>query len=169
MLSKTTTRYPARCSAFAAWLPMYPAPPVTRTPRPSAANGEVREALRLHLLGRIDVASVENDWRSHQRPHLAEVGLAELVPLGDDRQRVGAVERVVALVAQSDAAVEQPLRDRPGGRIVRLHARALVQEQLDDRNRRRLAHVVGSRLERKSPERDRAAGQIPEMLLHLLD
>ena len=28
---------------------------------------------------------------------LREVGLAELVPLGDDRQRVGALQRVVAL------------------------------------------------------------------------
>ena len=42
----------------------------------------------------------------HQLPHLREVRLAELVPLGDDGQRVGAGQRVVALVAERDAVAE---------------------------------------------------------------
>src|SRR5262245_23329488 len=80
-LSNATTRCPARASALQAWLPMYPAPPVTRTEARSAANGKVGEAERAHVPGRIDVAAVEDDRRSHQLTHLLEIRLAELVPL----------------------------------------------------------------------------------------
>ena len=52
--------------------------------------------MRPHLLRVVDVAAVEDDRLPHQLLHAREVGLAELVPLGDDRQRVGALQRVVA-------------------------------------------------------------------------
>ena len=45
-------------------------------------------------------------------------------------------------------------------RIVRDDARAARGERVDDHARRRLAHVVGVRLERESPQRERAAGKI---------
>src|SRR5262249_59975716 len=41
--------------------------------------------------------------------------------------------------------------------------------QLENRNRRCFAHVVGSRLERQAPQRDGLAAQILEELLHLGD
>src|SRR5918994_826606 len=92
-----TTRRPAFPSAFAAWLPMYPAPPVTRTTRGSAAtNGVIREPVLLHLVRGEQVAAVDDHRRSHERPHALEVRTAELVPLGHDRKRVGAFQCVIA-------------------------------------------------------------------------
>ncbi len=60
-------------------------------------------------------------------------------------------------------------RHRRRRRIVGLHRRAAREQPLDDRNRRRLAHVVGARLERQPPHRDRPARQIAEVLLDLVD
>src|SRR5207247_9792295 len=102
---------------------MYPAPPVTRTLR-LAANGKIREAERPHLLGRVDVPAVEDDRRAHQAAHLLEVRLAELVPLGDDRQRVSPRKRIVASLGERDSALEAPLRRDAGFRIVGANRRA---------------------------------------------
>src|SRR5580704_14313976 len=100
---------------------MYPAPPVTRT-LPDlgdlASSGEVREAERAHVLGRVQVAAVEDDRRPEKGAHLVEVGLAELVPLRHDRQRVGTDQRVVALLAERDAIFEDAARRRLCFRIV---------------------------------------------------
>src|ERR1700704_4232316 len=98
---------------------MYPAPPVTSTEARSAANGEIGEAQRAHVLGRIDIAAVEDNRRSHQLAHLREVWLTEFVPFRHDCQGVGARQRLVALLAEGHAASEQPARRRPGLRIVR--------------------------------------------------
>src|SRR3954468_10400517 len=98
---------------------MYPAPPVTSTARELASNGEIREAERAHLLGRVNVAAVEHDRCLHQRLHLTEVRLAKLIPLRDHRQSVGAGKRVVALLAQRDSTVEDAASHRRGRRIVR--------------------------------------------------
>ncbi len=70
-------------------------------------------------------------------------------------------QRVVALVAERDAVAEDPPRRRARLRIVRAHRRTQRQQPLDDRNRRRLAHVVGPRLERQPPERNRPALRAP--------
>src|SRR6476646_6609798 len=128
---------------------MYPAPPVTRTVAPLPANGEIRESERAHLLS-----------------HLLEIGLPELVPLGDNRERIRARERVVALLAELDAAVEDPLGDRAGLGVVRANFRAGRDQPFDDRNRGRLPHVVRARLERETPQRDGAALHLLEVLLH---
>src|SRR6266850_7291945 len=127
-----TTRYPARRRACAAWLPMYPAPPVTRTVDGSvAANGVIDEPALLHLLGREQVAAVAHDGRSHQLQHLFEIGAPELVPFGHDRQAVGALERVVILVRKRHAAAEDRFRDPGGLRIVCLDGSARRQQRLD--------------------------------------
>src|SRR6476660_5118802 len=92
-----TTWCPARRRAFAAWLPMYPAPPVTRTVVfvSVPANGVIGEALVLHLGGGEEVPSVEHDRFTHQRFHPLESRVPELVPFRHDRQAVGSLERVV--------------------------------------------------------------------------
>ena len=84
----------------------------------AASNGVIREAVLLHLGWREEVAAVEDQRRLHQRLHAIEIGLAELIPFGHDRQRIGALQRVVVrigvvkLVAE-DAAWRWPwLRDR---------------------------------------------------------
>ena len=81
-----------------------------------------------------------------------EVRLAELVPLGDDRERVGALERVVAVLAE----VRRVARRCPLATCVASGSYACTfapgrEQPLDDRDRRRLAHVVGARLERQPP------------------
>ena len=40
-----------------------------------------------------DVAAIEDHRAAHQRAHRLEVGAAELLPLGDDHERIGAFER----------------------------------------------------------------------------
>src|SRR3954467_10899507 len=92
-----TTPWPARRKAFAAWLPMYPAPPVTRTVvfGSVAANGVIREAVLLHLSRGEQVPPVEHDRAAHQRLHAVEVRPPEFVPLGHDRQAIGVLQRIV--------------------------------------------------------------------------
>ena len=89
---------------------------------------------------------------------LREVRLAELVPLGDDEQRVGALQRVVGVLGVVDLAALK-IRCATVARfgIERAHLGAALEQALDDRNRRRLAHVVGARLEREPPHGDRLA------------
>ena len=53
--------------------------------------------------------------------------------------------------------------------IVGLHLGALGEQRFDDRNRRRLAHVVGLGLERQPPHRDGLALERSEMRFDLLD
>src|SRR4029450_10825230 len=100
---------------------MYPAPPVTTTRAMLASDGEIREAQCLHLLPLVDVAAVEADRRahrfleprtgrlSHQSLEPRNVRLAELLPLGDDHQRVGVLQRVVVLAGIGDLVAEDAL------------------------------------------------------------
>ena len=60
-------------------------------------------------------------------------------------------------------------RRRRGLRIVGPHLRAAREQPLDDRDRRRLAHVVGARLERQPPDRDRPPRRVREVGLDLVD
>src|SRR5688572_24129942 len=143
------TRWPAARSALAVWLPMYPAPPVTRTVL--AANGVIREAVPLHLVRREQVAAVEDNRRSHQFAHAGEIGAAELVPLRDDCQRVSALHRVVAVRDVLNLRPEKTPRHLQRFGVVRLHFGACFRERVYQWNGGRFAHVVGPRLERQSP------------------
>ena len=67
----------------------------SRRHRGAAPIGIVGEAELAHLVRLVDVAAVEDHRLLHQRLHALEVRPAELVPLGDEQQRVGALERVV--------------------------------------------------------------------------
>src|SRR5271157_2103134 len=46
-----------------------------------------------------NVAAIEDDWLAEQPDHDLEIGVAELVPLGGDHQRIGLLERSVGTVA----------------------------------------------------------------------
>src|SRR5678815_4404995 len=94
---------------------MKPAPPVIRilTGLPlSGAHGatphrEVREAERLHLRGLVDVSAVEDHRLLEESLHALEIGPPELVPLRDQHERVGSLERVVVDLVIADAVAEQ--------------------------------------------------------------
>src|ERR1051325_7825988 len=84
--------------------PTWPAPPVTRmvrsvtrcSPDHLSANRVIREAQLRHAVERVEVAAVDDD-RATQRPlDATEVWMSVLVPIGDDRERVGVGQRVVA-------------------------------------------------------------------------
>ena len=77
---------------------------------PSSSDGVVGEPLSLHLLRAVDVPPVEDHRRLHQLAHALEVGLAELVPLGGNHERVGPLQGAIALIGQSDFLAEDPPR-----------------------------------------------------------
>src|SRR5947207_727046 len=94
------------------WIPHGPLciPPAARFPlhhrRARQADAVVVEAELLHLRRLVQVAAVEDDLAFHERLHAVEVGLAEGLPLGEDRERVGPVERVVLVLAVGDPVSE---------------------------------------------------------------
>src|SRR5688500_7467934 len=112
---------PAWRSAFAVWLPMYPAPPVTRTVVGLlAADGVIGESILLHLLRSEEIPAIEDDRRTHQRAHAAEVGSPELVPFRDDGEAVRSLERVIVLGGERHARAEDGAGDLRCLWIVRL-------------------------------------------------
>src|SRR3989441_5631473 len=96
--------------------PMKPAPPVTRTRIASggqdgtAADRVVFEAEPAHALGLPGIASVEHDGPAHQGAHPLEVQELELVPLGHERERIGAGGGLVGGVAIGDVGRQLPAR-----------------------------------------------------------
>ena len=154
--------------------PRNPAPPVIEhSHRPvSAADRAIREAELLHLARIVEIAAVEDDRTRQRALDAREVRVPELVPLGDDDERVGALERVV--VRRRVGRSGRPRRRRAScmrHRIVRDDGRAALEQLVDQRERRRLAHVVGLRLEREPPDRDACAraASSPNALLELLE
>ena len=131
-----------------------------------AADAVVGEAGRTQL-GRVEhVPAVDQQRIPHAPGRLAPVELGELGPLGHEHGRVGAVERLQRVGA--DRRLRQR-RDAVGDRVPRAHVRALGDEPAGEHEARRLAHVVGVRLEREPEQRDRLAAQAAEVLLQLPD
>ena len=84
-----------------------------------------------------------------------EVGMAVLVPVGHDGERVGAGRAPRSSTPRTRrASPSRRLRLVHRDGIVRDDRRAGREQLLDQRQRRRLAHVVRVRLERQSPHRD---------------
>src|SRR5438270_2848515 len=93
-LSRASTRLPCASSASHRCEPMKPAPPET-TARGfalplAAADTSVDEAELAHRGRHVDVAAVDQHRPTHRRLDPREVKLPELVPLGDEHERVGA-------------------------------------------------------------------------------
>src|SRR5689334_3296799 len=161
--------------------PMKPAPPVMRMRaidvvpvsargRGGAADRQVGEAVLAHDLGLVEVPAVEDDGPPEEPLHAREVGTAELVPLRDDEQGVGVLERLVVgpVVRHAVAEVRARLGERL--RVVDRELRAAREEALDDGDGRGLAHVVGAGLEGEAPDREAPAVQVlPELRRDLLD
>ena len=135
----------------------------------SAADAEVFEPGGTHLRGSYRLRPSKSKRLPQAAPQLAEIGAAELLPLGDDDQRVGAVERVdrrrrVARCAARRRRRGAPRPSPPDRRRVTVAPRA--SRSAIDARRRRLAHVVGVGLEREAPDRERAAGEVGAEALH---
>ena len=128
--------------------------------RPHAPDAVVVEAPARHVVGLIDVAQVDQDRPRHHGLQAVEIERAELLPLGDDHQRVGAFRARVWPVAIGDVA-EDGLRLLHAGRIVGADLRPHVLQRGDQRDRGRLAHVVGIRLEGEAEHRDGLAAHLP--------
>src|SRR5947209_19057976 len=117
------------------------------------------EVAQPHLLGLspvVDVAQVNENLAAHCRSDPVEVERAELVPLGDDDQRIGAIRRRIGVLGKLDTGEDLlGLLARHG--IERRDLGSALDQRLDNRNRRGIAHVIGVRLEREPEHADALA------------
>ena len=106
-----------------------------------------------------NVAAIENDRLAQQPDHDLEIGIAELVPLGGDHQRIGLLECSVGTVAirQSFAVDRADVGQRLG--VMNPQIGAGLQQRVDQDQGRRLADIVGAGLEGQAPDRDRPLAQ----------
>ncbi len=132
-------------------------------PDDGAADGVVDEALGGDPLRLVEVAQVDHQRRREPRLELREVEGAELIPLGRDDDPVGALGGLVGVRAEGDRRQERLRRGHRRG-VEGADRRAAFDEALDDRDRRRLAHVVGVALEGQAEHGDGLAGERPEGL-----
>ena len=73
------------------------------TSRPlAAADRIIAEAGARHVRRVVEIAAVEYHRRLERRPDVVEIRAAELAPLGDDRERVRALQRLGAALAQHE-------------------------------------------------------------------
>src|SRR5882762_8200187 len=160
--------------AFGGPVPRYGAPRAgdgqsahrqSRQPRPRgraserAADAVVGESQTTQFLRVVQVASIDDQGPLEKLLHPGEVRVAVLQPFGDDRECVGAGERVKPVAGIADAISKMMLRRLHRSRVVRLYPRAGREQLLDEHERRALAHVIGFGLERQAPDRDDPAAQ----------
>ena len=100
----------------------------------------------------VDVAQINEDLAAEQAGDAVEVERPELVPFGDNDQDIGALGCRIGVLGELDAG-EDLLRLLAGDGIERGNARLRARSGFDDRDRGRLAHVVGVRLEREAKDR----------------
>src|SRR5438477_10664195 len=94
-LSRASTRTPLASNARHRCEPMKPAPPETTARGLFAANAAIGEPETSHQGGVVDVAPVDDDGSAHQLLHTRHVELPELVPLGDEHDRIRARRHLV--------------------------------------------------------------------------
>src|ERR1041384_3592227 len=140
--------------------PINPAPPVIRY-LAIIASYRVVSKTELAQVRRIeDVATIENHRLLEQSFDAPKIRPAKFVPFGQNQQRCGAMSRVVVSMRVLDSIAEDFPRLFHRLRIECLHPRTGVQQRFDNDDRRSVAHVVGARLESKSPNRKRQARQV---------
>ena len=99
------------------------------------------------------VAAVEDDGVAHQARHHHEVGIAELIPLGDDRQGVGLFERAVGAVAIHELVTVDLANVRNGFGVVHADRRTPASSRASIRTKAGdFANIVGPRLEGQAPD-----------------
>src|SRR6266545_4686158 len=171
-LSMQTISQPRASRKSQRWEPMKPAPPVTSTRTAPSSDGQdglspdrvVLEAEAPHALRLVEVPPVENERAAHQAPQPLQIEKPELVPLGDQGDRVRPLGGIIGRLAEGDAGGQEPLGIAIGHRIVGADARARRLELADDLEALGVAHVVGIRLEREPQDGDRLVIQRPQRL-----
>src|SRR5690606_8474073 len=124
------------------WLPMNPAPPVTRTLRcPSAiglplrpAEGVIGKALAPNALRVEHVPTVEDDRILHLGFESLEIRPSELVPLGNEEETIRSFGRGVRLIHIGNSVTEDPFGRFVGHRVVSDNPRPLPKQPFDQRN-----------------------------------
>src|ERR1700680_2456940 len=90
-LSSASTSKPLASNASQRCEPMKPAPPETTARALLAADASIGEAQAAHDRRVVDVSPVDHYRFAHRGLHTGEVQEAELVPPGDQHQRIGSV------------------------------------------------------------------------------
>src|SRR5438067_3587593 len=157
-LSSASTRTPRSRSAEHRCEPMNPAPPETTARGLFAANAAIRETETPQQGGVVDVAPVDDDGPAHQLLHTCHVELPELVPFGDEHERIRTSGHLVRVLPIFDLR-QQHLRALDRSRVVSPHLGAGGEQDARDVDARRLAHVVGVRLEGEAEQSDDSTGQ----------
>ena len=138
--------------------------PVARRP----SDGLVDQARGARGLRVDEVAPVDEQRAAHRPLDAGEIELEELRPLRHQHDRIRPLDRLGRGRGERDAA-DQLARLLLGDRVVGAHARAGALQPRRQHERRRLAHVVGVRLEREPEQRDLLADERAEVLLQLRD
>src|SRR5579885_2622746 len=124
-----------------------------------------RAVSRSGVSGRTSVSAVGRPMPSYANPaRRVASGSSRLRPSTISGVRIAA--RLEDVRGDLDAARKlRSVRDR----VPRAHLRALGEQPRGEDDRRRLAHVVGARLERQPEQRDGLPVQVPEVALELAD
>ena len=122
--------------------------------RDRLADADIGEAELPHQLGPVDVAQVDQDGIAHHAPHALEVERPEGIPFGHDHQRVGPVGAGIGDRRRRSHRRPAGASPAPCPRDRRPGLGAAVLQPGDDRERGRLAHVVGVRLEGQAEHGD---------------
>src|SRR4029450_11776509 len=123
-------------------------------PRPSYAF--IHKALPLDLFSALHMAQIDQNGLRHDGFKPIKIESAKLLPFGYNHQNRGALRTTIGIAAEGDVG-DDALGLLHAGRIIGTHFGAEVLQRRDERNRRRLAHVVGVGLERQAQDSDRFA------------
>src|SRR5438046_5136787 len=137
-LSRARTLLPLARSASQRCEPMNPAPPEMTARGLLAANAAVGEAQVSHGDRVVDVPAVHDDRMAHELLDARHVELAELIPLRDQHDRVGAGRDLVRILQVLDVG-QQHARPLDRRRIVGADLGAGGQQDLRDLDAGRLA------------------------------
>src|SRR5579863_9011118 len=113
---------------------------------PLAPDRDVAELRPLHLVGAVDVAQIDDHRARHYALEPSQIERAELLPFGGDDDGIGAVGGGIGAVAIFNGG-QKRFDLLHAGRIVAAHRGAEVVQRGDQRDRRRIAGIVGIRLE----------------------
>src|SRR6266550_9582975 len=87
-LSSASTLMPRSSNSWHRCEPMKPAPPETTARGLFAANAAIGEAEAAHRFRVVDVSSIDDDRAAHELLDSSHVELAELIPFGDQNDRI---------------------------------------------------------------------------------
>src|SRR5689334_23949910 len=116
-------------------------PPLASLERLSTPDRVVLEPLLLHRRRVVEIAAVEDHRGLERLLQIVEVRAAELLPLRDDDERIGAIERFTPSPHEREIRAITPdaFRFLARRRIERPHLRARGPERLDEHAARRFA------------------------------